>query len=228
MFIWVSVLTRRSSVLVVLLSTYLSKVRGHRPIQNSWGGNRDLVRDADSEKPEHASVSACRSDTDSVCLPACEPLTPSSWHRQHLIHLRRTAQHPCWPGGTRRSIVSLLFNTAAPQSVSIWQRQPRSRVCVCVCSMSIIFLCWCRPLMVNKLVSTRSPHPPLSLPPSSLFKCNWHDSYTSSSLSSQRALKNEPSRCALKWLIFRAILCWIVMFTCVTSRFFSLLLLFAI
>lgn len=93
-------------------------------------------------------------------------------------------------------------------------------MCVCVCSMSIIFLCWCRPLMVNKLVSTRSPHPPFSLPPSSLFKCNWHDSYTSSSLSSQRALKNEPSRCALKWLIFRAILCWIVMFTCVTSRFF--------
>lgn len=44
----------------------------------------------------------------------------------------------------------------------------------------------------------KSP-PPLPPFPASLFRCNWHDSYTSSSLSSQRAVKNEPSPCAPKW-----------------------------
>lgn len=45
---------------------------------------------------------------------------------------------------------------------------------------------------------------PLPFPSTfSSFRCNWHDSYTSSSLSSQQAVKNEPSRRASEWLIWK-------------------------
>ena len=70
--------------------------------------------------------------------------------------------------------------------------------------------------------TTTTTSPP-SLPPS-LFRCNWHDSYTSSSLSSQRALEKraEPPPSCSDWSERRcgAILCRIVMFTNVTSRSF--------
>lgn len=56
------------------------------------------------------------------CLPALNPLTPSSSRRQFLIDLRRTE-------AAQPSIVSLSFNKAAPRRVSIPERQLRSRGC---------------------------------------------------------------------------------------------------
>lgn len=160
--------------------------------------------------------------TDNTGLPAGNPFTPSSSIHQQHIHVKHSEQHQHWPERTARSIVSLSFNTAAPQSVSIQD---------CLAAGDVKYEynlpSWCRPLMVNKPVSTRSP-PTLPSLLFSLFRCNWHDSYTSSSLSSQQAVKNEPRPLWADVIdlrdVFRASCCWIVMFTCITIllSFFSL------